>query len=321
MNGTCKIWGTNAQIDENRYEFDFFVNSIRAGGRYLINTNEANEVAKLDIVRKAILTNWLVDQRRFGVKLPKITKNIIDDIDKIEIQSVFERMDKLVLYLNSKIKLISDFVEYDENDEKGSIVSNGLAWTSSISVKEFNELRDFCCECDWISCRNDKTGKIISIKIKPKGFSRLSELMGNNRKSDQAFVAMWFSDEMDKVYEHGLRKGIEDAGFRPFRIDQGEHNGRIDDQIIAEIRRSRFLVADFTQGKEGARGGVYCEAGFAHGLNIPVIFTCEREKIEKVHFDTRQYNHITWSTPDELRKRLANRISATIGDGPLKKAK
>ena len=41
-----------------------------------------------------------------------------------------------------------------------------------------------------------------------------------------------------------------------------------DDEIIAEIRRSRFLVADFTHG-EDREGVVYFEAGFALGLAIP----------------------------------------------------
>jgi hypothetical protein len=80
------------------------------------------------------------------------------------------------------------------------------------------------------------------------------------------------------------------------------------------------LVADFTQGESGARGGVYYEAGFAHGLNLPVIFTCREDAIGKVHFDTRQYNHIVWETVEELRDKLAKRIAATVGDGPGKKA-
>ena len=54
------------------------------------------------------------------------------------------------------------------------------------------------------------------------------------------------------------------------------------------------MVADFTYGDDGERGGVYYEAGFAHGLNIPVFFTCQKGFLEKIHFDTRQYNHIEW---------------------------
>ena len=94
---------------------------------------------------------------------------------------------------------------------------------------------------------------------------------------------------------------------------------------IAEIKRSRFLVADFTCGvisHDGkpvgiARGGVYYEAGFAQGLNIPVIWTCREDAISHLHFDTRQYNHIVWKAPDDLRQQLRDSIGAVIGDGPL----
>ena len=152
-----------------------------------------------------------------------------------------------------------------------------------------------------------------------EAYSYLSDLEKSAVDSQQAFVAMWFDDSMQATYEKGIAPAIRDAGYKPLRIDQKEHLKKIDDAIIAEIRRSRFLVADFTQGDDGARGGVYYEAGFAHGLNIPVIFTCRADVIDDVHFDTRQYNHITWKSPDELREKLARRISATIGDGPFKR--
>lgn len=131
---------------------------------------------------------------------------------------------------------------------------------------------------------------------------------------------MWFDDSMNDAYEKGIKPGIEAVGYKAFRIDSKEHSNKIDDEIIAEIRRSRFVVADFTHGDTGARGGVYYEAGFAHGLNIPVIFTCRADLVEKVHFDTRQYNHITWGPGklEEFRKALSYRISAVIGDGPNK---
>ena len=129
---------------------------------------------------------------------------------------------------------------------------------------------------------------------------------------------MWFDESMDEVWEKGLRPAIRSAGNEALRIDRKEHLNKIDDEIIAEIRRSRFLVADFTQGKAGQRGGVYYEAGFAHGLNIPVFFTCRKDTLEDIHFDTRQYPHIVWETLEKLRNGLTKRISAVLGDGPLK---
>ena len=162
--------------------------------------------------------------------------------------------------------------------------------------------------------REEMHGCILTVK----GYARLAELETTDTESSKGFVAMWFHASTNDAWEQGIKPGIEAAGYEPSRIDQKEYVNKIDDEIIAEIRRSRFVVADFTQGEDGASGGVYYEAGFAHGLDIPVIFTCKKNALDKVHFDTRQYNHITWETPEELREKLAARISAVIGDGPRK---
>ena len=162
--------------------------------------------------------------------------------------------------------------------------------------------------------------------LTPTGVQRLEELETKAVNSEQAFVAMWFNESVNEACEKGIEPAIRDSGYKPLRIDKQEHIGKIDDQIIAEIRRSRFVVCDFTcelieyDGKQKAfpRGGVYYEAGFAQGLGIPVIWMCHADHIEHVHFDTRQFNHITWNTPEELREKLRNRIGAVIGDGPLK---
>ena len=147
------------------------------------------------------------------------------------------------------------------------------------------------------------------------GYRQIAE-QESHVATTQAFVAMWFHDETDDAFKHGIKPAIEAAGYTPLRIDQKPDVNKIDDEIIAEIRRSRFLVADFTQDKEGARGGVYFEAGFAQGLGIPVIYTCRKDVMDKLHFDTRQYAHIVWETPDDLRNGLLNRILARIGEGP-----
>jgi hypothetical protein len=52
----------------------------------------------------------------------------------------------------------------------------------------------------------------------------------------------------------------------------------------------------------------------AQGLGREVIFTVREEDVEqlKLHFDTRQYNHIVYDSPEDLHKKLYNRICATI---------
>ncbi|MSP43295.1 MAG: nucleoside 2-deoxyribosyltransferase [Alphaproteobacteria bacterium] len=192
-----------------------------------------------------------------------------------------------------------------------------LAWSESVSDGELYYLEDYLIKQGWASEGSQAIGW-ISLVITVEGYAHLAELATKQINSSQGFVAMWFDDSMTEAYEKGIGPGIEDAGYKPLRIDKKEHANKIDDAIIAEIRRSRFVVTDFTHGDSGMRGGVYYEAGFAHGLGVPVFFMCRKDVLDKIHFDTRQYNHIDWTTPEELRKRLAERISAVIGDRPNK---
>ncbi len=151
--------------------------------------------------------------------------------------------------------------------------------------------------------QNFDDGHMLSLE----GWQRLEQLQTdvNNKK---AFVAMWFDKSLDDLWEKGFKEGLNECGLQPVRIDSEEHNEKICDRIISEIRNSKILVADFT----GQRGGVYFEAGFAMGLDMPVIWTCRSDDIDNVHFDTRQYNHIVWEDYHDLKTKLVNRVKATL---------
>lgn len=151
-------------------------------------------------------------------------------------------------------------------------------------------------------------------RILPEGWKWLQEYGHVNVDSSKAFVAMWFDESTRAAYDNGIAPAVESAGYDAFRIDREEHVSKIDDEIIAQIRQSRFLVADFT----GQRQGVYFEAGYAMGLDIPVIWLCRKDDVDKLHFDTRQYNHIIWKNPEDLQEQLKNRILAVVGEGPEK---
>jgi nucleoside 2-deoxyribosyltransferase len=111
-----------------------------------------------------------------------------------------------------------------------------------------------------------------------------------------------------------VQPAIRGAGYNPIIVSGVEHINKIDDEIISQIRKSKFLVADFT----GHRGGVYFEAGFAMGLGMPVFWSCRRDDLINLHFDVRQYNCIDWTDPADLAVRLKRRIEAVIGSGPIR---
>jgi hypothetical protein len=132
--------------------------------------------------------------------------------------------------------------------------------------------------------------------------------------SPNGFVAMRFHCTTDDAYAHGIKPAIEtDCKYNCQRIDAMHFNGDISDKLMAEIREARFVVADLT----GHRRGVYFEAGFAMGLGIDVIWTCYSPCANRTHFDAEHFNQIRWDTPADLRAKLATRIRATIGLGPV----
>ncbi len=145
--------------------------------------------------------------------------------------------------------------------------------------------------------------------ITAAGWEHLEKDETNLASKTQGFVAMSFDETLLPVYENAIAPAIESTGYRPCRVDSKPHLERIDAKIIAEIKNSRFIVADVTQQK----AGVHHEAGFAHGLGIPVIWCVKHDDLDNVHFDTRQYNHILWKTEDELKMKLRDVILATIG--------
>jgi nucleoside 2-deoxyribosyltransferase len=213
--------------------------------------------------------------------------------------NISERIDRTLVNLTRISEHPGAYVEINQNDKN-------VFFTQSENSTEVFFLIQQLVDDGYIQGHAGYPTKLL---VTAKGWNRVSELEKNmKRDSHQAFVAMWFSQEMEEPYEHAIYKAVEDTGYKAIRIDKKEHNNKIDDEIIAEIQKSKFLIADFT----GNRGGVYFEAGYAMGLGKPVIWMVREDHLSSVHFDTRQYSHIVWKDEDDLYSKLFNRIRATI---------
>jgi hypothetical protein len=148
--------------------------------------------------------------------------------------------------------------------------------------------------------------------VTAKGLLAAEALQTAGSNSAQGFVAMWFDESLRDAWTNGFDPGIRIAGFHPVRIDNKDYVGGISDEIMAEIRRSRFVVADYT----GQRNGVYFEAGFALGLGLTVIPTCRANDVDKLGFDIKHLNTLLWNTPADLAEGLNRRTRAILGAGP-----
>jgi nucleoside 2-deoxyribosyltransferase len=79
--------------------------------------------------------------------------------------------------------------------------------------------------------------------------------------------------------------------------------GVIDNILRAQICDAAFVLVDLTHDNTGA----YWEAGYAEGLNTPVIYLCEQAKFDmaKTHFDTR--------TRSDAARRSLNLFASSAG--------
>jgi nucleoside 2-deoxyribosyltransferase len=309
----CPIWNRTAVVGlKPGYRDLYEVNSPRAGGKYEI-TSSAMAMAgggDQDFLLKA---TEFITRSNLARTVPVIHSPTLTEIDEIALPWVGERAERLLTYLETRTSTLGENLGFAGDD-----LELLQAVSASIGENDLTFLLRMLKEQGFVDLASNGD-QFPAVQIVPNGYVRLHELRHHEISSTQVFVAMWFHDNTEKAYSEGIKLGIEDAGYVPMRIDRKEHINKIDDEIIAEIRRSKFVVADFTSEPEKPRGGVYFEAGFAKGLGREVIWTCKKDCLDHVHLDTRQYNHIVWETPGELRKALEARISAVFGDGPQKR--
>ena len=304
----CFIWGTPVTSIEgtNPLDTDFFVKgSPRTGGDYRIEELAKGDVGALDDKDKAKLTTMLIEMRRRGDQAPRVTYDLVEKAKHADDLSPQMRAERLLRYLvNIRLRVGQEFtIPSIANDMEA------LAWSESIEGTE-SKIKFLV---DHLTTRGWLKGRLGGYKITVDGYEHVKQ-QGKKKDLSQCFVAMWFDPSMDEAYKEGIEKAIKKCGHTPMKIDEKQHLNKICDEAIDEIRRSRFVVADFTHGADGARGSVFYEAGFAHALGLPVIFSCQKDPENPLHFDTRQYPHILWEKPEDLYTQLRDKIEALIGD-------
>jgi hypothetical protein len=247
------------------------------------------------------LSGWAREQNAVGV-VPRITPEISRRVARMRMPRLRERANHVLGVIARNWPrldtwFVPDVVAHDPELQGVSYSRNKEEALTLIDIL----VEDGCL-------RSGGAGCALSVK----GLLAAEALGTSMSSSAQGFVAMRFDDSLRDAWTNGFYPGIRAAGFRPIRIDNKEYIGGIADEIMAEIRRSRFVVADYT----GQRNGVYFEAGFALGLGLTVIPTCRADEVPKLHFDIRHLNTLLWNTPAELADGLNRRIRAVVGAGP-----
>ena len=273
-------------------------------GTFEITEIAAKEAANNELASK--LSAWIRERTELGLDVPTLSsftlKSVsLPDYSPLDKQLRFMRMlEKKSSYPGESISLLPHFdypLAWANREEEllfyiRSLVEQGLLRHTDEQSRTADDMAE-------------------NVEITTNGWRYLAEHARLSVFSDQAFVAMSFSEAMRPVWETGIRPAIERARYEAYRVDMDPHVDRIDAKIITEIKNSRFVVADVTEQKHG----VYFEAGYALGINIPVIWSVKKDELPLVHFDTRQFYHIVWESIDDLAERLYYMISAVVSLG------
>ena len=250
--------------------------------------------------RRVRLSALIRQLNKAGVT-PSLNDDLIEQIDRLPIPPLRERA----------LRALAAMVE-----EVGFDAQSSHSFSDNLKVQALS----YSANGDqlWLLLRVLGDDGLVDLRSSPRihitvrGLLRAEELSRPGGAYLQGFVAMSFERSMDEAYTLGFYPAIKAAGYEPFRIDRKEHVNGISDEILMEIRRSRFLIADYTLNNNG----VYFEAGFAIGLGLQVIPTCRADDMDKRHFDIRHINTLKWENPAHLSKDLTRRISAVMGEGP-----
>jgi hypothetical protein len=112
---------------------------------------------------------------------------------------------------------------------------------------------------------------------------------------------------MNNLYEFGIKKIVEAAGFEPKRVDQYEFQGKITDQILQNILTCQIVVAECS----AANKNVFFEIGYALGNKREIIFLVDNAA--NIPFDLKDYKFIIYNDSiNTLRKQLKSRLNYLV---------
>lgn len=126
----------------------------------------------------------------------------------------------------------------------------------------------------------------------------------SEEREKTAFVFMPFNKELQEVYEKGIKKALEDLGWKCHRSDEKFDAPEIICTICKNAQEANLIFADLT----GKNPNVFLEVGLAFGLGKHVVLLSQSPS--DIPFDARTFRTLFYD-PQELLN-LKGEIHALI---------
>lgn len=242
-------------------------------------------------------------------KKPKISTDLLNSIlDQVDLPKPNEQLDYFIAWLGSNQESPGQMLEI--TDEVDAVIG-------ARDKLDVGFVVEYSIDSGFVEGKVVRTisnaPAFLPVHLTFRGWDYWEELNKRSVSGNRAFMAMPFNDQLlDEFFKNHLKPAVKEVGFDLRRLDDEQKAGLIDDHLRVEIRQSKLLIAELTNNNNGA----YWEAGFAEGLGIPVIYTCNKEffKSHKTHFDTNHHLTIIWDSNDveSAMRKLKDTIRATL---------
>ena len=262
---------------------------------------------KLDALSHSIRAITL----RSGPKRPFFNTDTLDNLRRdARIRNPLEQLDNLTLWAGSN-------ADDPFSGQAGSIAQIASIVGGRNDNQSINALTEAASEKRLVESLQPLVMSTRSIRLTMDGWVRFASLQRVRLDSRLAFMAMAFSvPQTQNVYVSCFQPAVQAAGFELRKLNEGQPAGLIDMQLRVAIRTARFLIADLSDGNKGA----YWEAGFAEGLDKPVIYVCEKtiwnhpDAFMRPHFDTSHLATVIYDLDDlsRAKQELTNLIRNTF---------
>ena len=319
-NSLCPICFRNAsRIGLDPLNTRYFIECIDACGKYTIsdlaeallearNRHSGNEAKLLAFLQYKLKKIQLLNS------VPYVDKELVREaFEEPVFPKALEQANNLILWLGRKVSSISQTENVCFNDVIpiiGAIIEEDVRLVVSYLVEEG------LINIGYYQLPDSASNVLITMLI--PGWERFEKL--NKRKNKTlAFMAMKFNDtEVTEAFRQ-FQKVSSYLDYELLTLTERQEAGIIHNRLRVQIQQSRFVIADLTYQNQG----VYWEAGYAEGLEIPVIYTCEEQHFNNIHFDMKPSLTIKWSSDptskyhiSEAVKELQATIINTLGLDP-----
>jgi len=259
-----------------------------------------------DLDKRAVLSHWIRTQNESKRdETLVLSRQLVDSIVESPRPSLPEQADYYVRWIGDNVKVGGKLISVKPLAIQAII--------GSASIEEFELVSGHLKDAARLIIHGSGAGAWRNVTLSFAGWERYREIQRATSDSRRAFMAMEYGHpDLDSLFKDVLKPAVKQTGFDLFILPERPKAGLIDNRLRVEIRTSRFLIADLTHENAGA----YWEAGYAEGLEKPVIYTCEKNKFEtcKTHFDTNHHLTLRWDSEGstEIVEELKATIRATL---------